>query len=302
LLCHFVFLSLKFDIVKIMATTQILRRRIRSVHGTAKICKAMEMIASAKMKRAQDQAIAGRPYAEKISQVIADLTTEARLKTEVHPLLQKREVKQIAIVHISTDRGLCGGLNANLNRLVAHFILEQTVPVILITVGRKGRAFILRCGQNIRAEFSGISDRPALLETLPISRVVMDDYINCQADLVYLAYPRLVTTMVQRPTMEVLLPVEPATIPATQTAEYIYEPEPATVLSELLPRFVEMRVYHAMLEVIASEQSARMVAMRNASDNARELIQDLTLTLNKIRQELITKEICDISGATEALA
>jgi F-type H+-transporting ATPase subunit gamma len=262
----------------------------------------MEMIASAKMKRAQDQAIAGRPYAEKISQVIADLAAEAQLGAGAHPLLQKREVKQIAIVHITTDRGLCGGLNANLNRLVGRFIMEQTVPVTLIAVGRKGRAFILRCGQNMRAEFSGISDRPALLETLPISRVVIDDYTDGQADLVYLAYPRLVTTMVQRPTMEVLLPVEPAIIPSTQTAEYIYEPGPTMVLNELLPRFVELQVYHAMLELTASEQSARMVAMRSASDNANELVQDLTLTLNKIRQETITKEICDISGATEALA
>jgi F-type H+-transporting ATPase subunit gamma len=262
----------------------------------------MEMIASAKMKRAQDQAIAGRPYADKISQVIADLAAEAQLTTGIHPLLQKRAVKQIAIVHMSTDRGLCGGLNANLNRLVASFILEQTVPVILISVGRKGRAFMLRVGQNIRAEFSGISDRPALLETMPISKVVIDDYTNGQVDLVYLAYPRLLTTMVQRPTMEVLLPVEPAKLPSAQAAEYIYEPEPAVVLNELLPRFVEMRVYHAMLELTASEQSARMVAMRNASDNANELMRDLTLTLNKIRQETITKEICDISGATEALA
>ena len=285
-----------------MATTQILRRRIRSVQGTAKICKAMEMIASAKMKRAQDQAIAGRPYAEKISQVIADLAAEAQLGAEAHLLLQKREVKQIAIVHITTDRGLCGGLNANMNRLVGRFVMEQTVPVTLIAVGRKGRAFILQCGQKMRAEFSGISDRPALGETLPISRVVIDDYTNGQADLVYLAYPRLVTTMVQQPTMEVLLPVEPATIPSTQTAEYIYEPEPTMVLNELLPRCVELQVYHAMLELTASEQSARMVAMRNASDNANEFVQDLTLTLNKIRQETITKEICDISGATEALA
>jgi F-type H+-transporting ATPase subunit gamma len=262
----------------------------------------MEMIASAKMRRAQEQAIAGRPYAEKISQVIADLAAEARLGIGAHPLLQKRAVKKIAIVHISTDRGLCGGLNANLNRLVAGFILEQTAPVVLVTVGRKGRAFMLRAGQNIRAEFSGISDRPSLLETLPISRVVIDDYTSGQVDLVYLAYPRLVSTMVQRPTLEILLPVEPAAIPSSQAVEYIFEPEPSMVLNELLPRFVEMQVYHAMLELAASEQSARMVAMRNASDNANELVRDLTLTLNKIRQETITKEICDISGATEALA
>ena len=284
-----------------MASTQILRRRIRSVESTSKICRAMEMIATAKMRRAQDQATAGRPYAEKISQVIADLAVQPRVRA-IHPLLQKREAKKIAIVHMTTDRGLCGGLNANLNRLAISFILKQSVPVTLVTVGRKGRAFLLRVGQNIRAEFTGISDRPTLLETLPISRVVIDDYSNGEVDLVYLAYPRFVTTMVQRPMMEALLPVEPATVSRTQIIEYIYEPDPAAVLDQLLPRYVEMQVYHAIVELIASEQSARMVAMRNASDNAKELIEDLILTLNKVRQETITKEICDISGGAEALA
>jgi len=285
-----------------MASIQVLRRRIRSVQGTQKICRAMEMIATARMRRAQEQAIAGRPYAERIGQVVADLAIHPQIDGEAHPLLQKREVRKIAIVHIATDRGLCGGLNANLNRLVANFILEQTVPVTLITVGRKGRAFMLRSGQDIRAEFTSISDRPTLLETLPISRVVIDDYTNGDVDLVYIAYPRFVTTMVQQPTMEVLLPVEPAMVSPTQRVEYIYEPAPGAVLDQLLPRFVEMQVYHAILELIASEQSARMVAMRNASDNAKELIDDLILTLNKVRQETITKEICDITGGVEALA
>jgi F-type H+-transporting ATPase subunit gamma len=283
-----------------MASTQILRRRIHSIEGTSKICKAMEMIATAKMKRAQDHAMAGRPYAEKISQVIADLAVERRVG-EIHPLLQKREVNKIAIVHMTTDRGLCGGLNASLNRLVASFALEQTVPSIFVTVGRKGRAFMLRLGQNIRAEFTGISERPTLLETLPISRVVSDDYVNDVVDVVYLAYPRFVTTMVQRPMVEVLLPVEPAEVSGGQTTEHIYEPHPGAVLSELLARYVEMKVYHAILELVASEQSARMVAMRNASDNAEELVEQLTLVLNKVRQETITKEICDISGGAEAL-
>jgi len=284
-----------------MASTQILRRRIRSIEGTAKICRAMEMVATAKMRRAQEQAVAGRPYSEKISRVIADLATQARVAEAIHPLLQRREVNRIAIVHITTDRGLCGGLNANMNRLVAGYTLEQGLTITLVTVGRKGRSFMLRAGQSIRAEFTGISDRPSLLETIPISRIVIEDYSNGEVDLVYLAYPRFVTTVVQRPTMEVLLPVEPAELPPGQAVEYIYEPRPAMVLDELLPRYVEMKVYHAILELVASEQSARMVAMRNASDNARELIEDLTLTLNKVRQETITKEICDISGGAEAL-
>jgi len=285
-----------------MATIQVLRHRIRSIQGTAKICRAMEMIATAKLKRTQQQALAGRPYAEKIHQVIADLAVEPSVRGEIPPLLQKRAVKKIAVVHITTDRGLCGGLNANLNRVVAKFILEQSAPVILITIGRKGRAFAHSAGLHILAEFTGISDRVTVRETLPISRVVIESYGNGDVDLAYLAYPRFISTMVQKPTMEVLLPVEPAKLPAGQVGEYIYEPNPLAVLNELLPRFVEMQVYHAILELIAGEQSARMVAMRNASDNAEELIKELALTLNKVRQESITKEICDISGGTEALA
>jgi F-type H+-transporting ATPase subunit gamma len=262
----------------------------------------MEMIATAKMRRSQEQAIAGRPYAEEIGKVVSDLAVEAQASGKIHPLLQKREVKKIAIIHMTTDRGLCSGLNANQNRLVAGFVVEQTVPVSLVTVGRKGRTFARITHQDLRAEFTGIGDRPSLLETTPIARVVMDDYTNGGVDQVYLAYPRFVTTMIQRPTVEVLLPIEPAVLPRAQTVEYIYEPDPGAVLSELLPRYVEMKVYHAILELIASEQSARMVAMRNASDNAKELIEDLTLALNKVRQETITKEICDICGGAEALA
>jgi F-type H+-transporting ATPase subunit gamma len=254
------------------------------------------------MKRTQEQALAGRPYSEKINQVIADLAIRPRVEGQHYPLLEKRETKKIAIVYIATDRGLCGGLNANLSRLVARFILEQTVPVTLVTVGRKGRAFARRSGLDIRAEFSGISDRPTILETLAISQVVIDDYSSGYVDLVYLAYPHFVTTMLQQPTMEVLLPVKPPEMPPTQRGEYIWEPDPAVVLNQLLPRYVEMQVYHAILELIASEQSARMVAMRNASDNAKDVIEDLILTLNKVRQETITKEICDISGGAEALA
>jgi F-type H+-transporting ATPase subunit gamma len=261
----------------------------------------MEMVATAKMRRTQQQALAGRPYTEKIRQVIADLAIEPLVKGKVLPLLEKREVKKIALVHIGTDRGLCGGLNTNLNRLVAEFILGQKVPVTVMTVGRKARAFARIAKLNVRAEFTGISDRATLQETLSISRVVIDDYSHGEVDLVYLAYPRFVSTMLQRPTIEALLPIEPAKLPAGQVAEYIYEPDPFTVLNELLPRFVEMEIYHAILELIASEQSARMVAMRNAGDNAEDLIKDLTLSLNKARQELITKEICDISGGAEAL-
>jgi len=284
-----------------MASIQILRRRIRSIQGTTKIVRAMEMVATAKMRRTQQRALAGRPYTEKIHQVIADLAIEPRIKGKILPLLEKREVKKIALVHIGTDRGLCGGLNTNLNRLVAEFILQQKVPVTVITVGRKARAFARIANLNVRAEFAGINDRATMLETMPISRVVIDDYSKGEADLIYLAYPRFVSTMLQKPTIQTLLPIEPAKLPPGQVAEYIFEPDPFSVLNELLPRFIEMEVYHAVLELIASEQSARMVAMRNAGDNAEDLVNDLTLSLNKVRQEMITKEICDISGGAEAL-
>ena len=161
---------------------------------------------------------------------------------------------------------------------------------------------MLRYGREVRAEFTGISDRPALLDTLPISRIVIDDYSKGFVDLVYLAYSQFITTMTQRPVLQQLLPVEPARVDRGYGIEYIYEPSPKVVLAELLPRFVEMQVYHALLESIASEQSARMVAMRNASENANELIQDLTLMYNKVRQEMITKELLDITGGAEALA
>jgi F-type H+-transporting ATPase subunit gamma len=284
-----------------MASIQILRRRIRSIQGTTKIVRAMEMVATAKMRRTQQRALAGRPYTEKIRQVIADLAIEPRIKGKILPLLEKREVKKIALLHIGTDRGLCGGLNTNLNRLVAEFILRQKVPVTVITVGRKARAFARIAKLDVRAEFSGISDRATMQDTMPISRVVIDDYTKGEVDLIYLAYPDFISTMVQKSTIQTLLPIEPAKLPPGQVAEYIYEPDPFSVLNELLPRFVEMEIYHSILELIASEQSARMVAMRNAGDNAEDLIKDLTLSLNKVRQEMITKEICDISGGAEAL-
>ena len=284
-----------------MISPRLLRRRIRSVQSTAKITRAMEMIATAKMKRAQEQALAGRPYSDKISQIIADLAVESAKTGPLHPLLEKRDIKRIAIVHITADRGLCGGLNTNMNRLTANFILGQSVPVTVITVGRKGRDFMMRYKRDVRAEFTKINDRPTLLETLPISQIIVNDYTTGYIDMVYLAYTQFVTTMTQRPTLEPLLPVEPAAIPKTETIEYIYEPDPRFVLGELLPRFVEMKVYHAILEAIASEQSSRMVAMRNATDNANEFIEELTLTLNKARQEMITKELLDITGGVEVL-
>lgn len=291
-----------------MISPRVFRRRIKSVQNTAKITKAMEMIATAKMRRSQEQALSGRPYAEKIKQVIADLAASQIIDSKqggsLHPLLEQREVKKIGIIYISTDRGLCGGLNANMNRMVGNFILESVskgLSVSLVAVGRKGRDFMVRNGRDVRAEFTGIDDRPDLLATLPISRIVIDDYTNKYSDIIYLAYPRFVSMMVQQPTIEQLIPVKPAVMSKSESSEYIYEPNPKTVLAELLPRFVRMEVYHSILEAIASEHAARMVAMRNATDNAKDLIIDLTISLNKARQEMITKELLDITGGANAL-
>ncbi|TES83060.1 MAG: ATP synthase F1 subunit gamma [Dehalococcoidia bacterium] len=285
-----------------MANIRLIRRRIKGIQSTAKITRAMEMIATLKMRRAQERGLAGRPYSDKISQVLADLAALSRGTEAPHPLLQSRPVNKIAVVHITPDRGLCGGLNANINRLAANFILEQSVPVTLITVGRKGLEFMRRYNRDIRAEFTQLGDQPDLLDTLPISRIVIDDYTDGVADQVYLVYTQFISTMVQKPFMKQILPVEPAAIPQVQNVDYIYEPSPAAVLGELLPRFVEMQIYHAILESIASKQSAQMVAMRNATDNANELIEDLTLMYNKARQESITKELLDITGGAAALA
>jgi F-type H+-transporting ATPase subunit gamma len=262
----------------------------------------MEMIAASRMRRAQERGLAGRPYADKIQQVIADLAALIGNERAPHPLLQRRPIKRIALIHITPDRGLCGGLVGSLNRTIASYILEQKVPVSVIAVGKKGLDFVRRCDTEMVAEFTHLGDRPSLMDTLPISQIVIEDYSQGIFDLVCLVYARFVSTMVQRPLIQQLLPVEPASIPAVQNVDYIYEPGPDTVLGNLLPRFVEMEVYHAILESIASEQSARMVAMKNATDNASELIDELTLLYNKARQEAITKELLDIAGGVEALA
>jgi len=283
-----------------LTNIRLIRRRIRSVQSVAKVTRAMEMIATSKMRRAQERGLAGRPYSEKIHQVLADLAALPQAGDSLHPLLQRRAVTKMAIVHITPDRGLCGGLHGSINRKTAGFVLEQSASVTLIVVGRKGQDFMRRHGRDIRAEFTQLGDRPSLLDTLPISRIIIDDYTNGVIDLVYLVYAQFVSTMVQRPVLQQILPVEPAAIPTAQNVGYIYEPGPDAVLGELLPRFVEMQVYHAILESIASEQSARMVAMRNATDNASELVDELTLIHNKARQELITRELLDITGGAAA--
>ena len=282
-----------------MASLRQIRRRIRSVQNTAKITRAMEMVAAVKMRRAQEAVLATRPYAEKMTGLLADLAAmPPDDPAQIHPLLQRREVKRLSVIHITPDRGLCGALPGTLNRNVATFSLEAEGPVSVVAVGRKGRDFMTRYGRDVRAVFTGLGERPNLADITPIARLVIDDFTNGDVDAVYVAYGEYVSTMVQRPVMRRLLPVEPAELPAAHAVGYIYEPQSMQLLAELLPRSVEMEIYHAVLEANASEQSARMVAMRSATENANDLVKDLTLVANKVRQETITTELLDIIGGT----
>ena len=287
-----------------MATAREIRRRIRGVRNTAQIAKAMETVAASKMRKAQQQTLASRPYAEKALTVLHSLARQTRARGgALHPLLEQREVKTVGLIVYTADRGLCGAFNANMIRKAMDFTKAQEYPYNLIAVGRKGRDFLMRYGFPVVAEFTGIPDRPTLLDLSPIARVVIDDFLIGRWDAVYLAYTSFVKTLVQRPTIVRLLPLEPVWENGTHgSVDYIYEPNPEAILGQVLPRFTELEIYQAMLESIASEQSARMVAMRNARDAATDLIAELTLSYNKARQEAITKELLDIAGGAEALA
>ncbi|GIW05439.1 MAG: ATP synthase gamma chain [Dehalococcoidia bacterium] len=285
-----------------MPSLRDIRRRIRSIKSTARITKAMEMVSASKMRRAQQRVLAGRPYAETIREVLADVVATIPVTEEgpINPLLAVRPVQRIGLILVTSDRGLAGGFNANMTRRAAQFIFESSVPVSVVTVGRKGRDFIIRLGRELRADYSNLGDYPSLLDTTPISRVVMDDFRAGYLDEVYLGYSKFVNTVVQRPVIEKLLPIDPP--PDVDKTEFLYEPSPEAVLDELVTRYVEMQVYHAILESSASEHSARMVAMRNATENANEVVNDLTLTANKVRQEVITKELLEIVGGVAALS
>jgi F-type H+-transporting ATPase subunit gamma len=264
----------------------------------------MEMVAASKMRRAQLSALAARPYAEKMRQMLSDLqeSIQSQRQEAPHPLMEERESERVAIVLISTDRGLCGGLNANLNRFTAAFVLEhENLEVKTVAVGRKARDFIARSGLPAIAEFTNLPDYPSVEDARPLARVVMDEYVSRNVDRVYLVFPLFINTMAQRPEMRQLLPIQIPPRESTFSLQYIYEPSPAEVFDDLLPRYVQRQVYEAILEKSASEQSARMVAMRSATEAANEMVDDLTLTYNKVRQETITKELLDIAGGAEAL-
>lgn len=292
-----------------MPSTREIRRRINSAKNISKITRAMEMVAAARMRRAQTSVMAGRPYSSKIAEVIQDLAERTQGSEDVHPLLQRRPVKKIAVIMITSDKGLAGALNTNIIRRTTRFLLNEVdgVPSEIVAVGRKGRDFMVRYGRPLIAEFINIGDRPHIRDTYPIARVAVDEYTSGRVDAVYIAYTEFVNTLIQRPTVFQLLPVdiegegEGGSRSGGNKIEYIYEPGPRDVLAQILPRYVEVRIYQALLEHQASEQSARMVAMRNATDNAKDLISEFTLAYNKLRQANITKEIIEISSGAAAL-
>ncbi len=285
-----------------MASIRQIKRRVRSVTSIAKVTKAMEMVAASKMRRSQGRALAARPYADKMREILGDLSKQRSDDEQRHPFLTERPVKNTLILYLGPNRGLAGGLPGNLARKAASFALEQESPVKWVTVGKKARDFIVRTGQPLIADFA-LPDYPELNDTLPVNRIIADEYLTENVDRVFLLYPKLVNTALQTPVVRQILPIQSEELPdiTVKDIDYIYEPSAEGVFAELLPRYIEMTIYAAILENEASELSARMVAMRSATDAANEMIETLTLIYNKARQEQITKELLDIVGGVEAM-
>jgi F-type H+-transporting ATPase subunit gamma len=285
------------------ANTRDIRRRIKSVKNTAQITKAMQMVAASKMRKAQQLAIDGRPYASLLNRISAALN-EVHIDDK-HPLLEKREVKKELVIVISTDKGLCGPLNTNLLREAAKFDPDKT---IFVTAGRRAAQWCARARRNLLAEFQ-LKDTPSFIETKIISKLAIEQFLTHSVDKVSVVVTRFVNTLTQEPVVFPLLPVAP--LPTNQEVieaakkegglDAIFEPSPAAVLDALLPYYAHFAMYRAVVEARAAEHSARMVAMKNATDNAKSLIKDLTLEYNKIRQASITTELLEITTAQMAL-
>ncbi len=296
-----------------MPSLRDIRRRIRSVKNTAQITKAMQMVASSKMRRAQERVQQARPYAEQIRALVSRLANAAGEDLgEGVALLRTRPIHNIGFVVLTPDRGLCGALPSNINRKAMSSALEvqsqiaaqgERPRIEFIAVGRKGRDFIVRTQQQLIAEFTNYGDKPSITDATAIAQVAVDAFLKGEVDAVYLVYAKFINTVTQQPVSVQLLPVQPPTKDESEdgkkSVEYIYEPDPKALFEALLPRYVDTQVYQALLETIASFYSAQMVAMKNATDNAKELVDDLTLTYNKARQSAITTQILEVvAGAT----
>jgi F-type H+-transporting ATPase subunit gamma len=292
-----------------MPSTRDLRRRIKSIRNTSQITKAMQMVAAAKMRKAQQAAMAGRPYASLMNEVLAEVTANAGDFT--HPLTEAREVRKRAVIVVSTDKGLCGALNSNLLREAAKFDRETTV---YITAGRKASQFVVRTKRHLAAEFT-YKDAPLFSEARAISRFAQDMFIKAEVDAVEILFTNFISTLMQKPETRPLLPVGEITALHAEleesapgsgrllkgATEFLFEPGAEQVLGSLLPHYLNFQVYQILLEAKASEHSSRMVAMKNATDNAKQLIKDLTLEYNKLRQANITRELLEITTAQMAM-
>lgn len=284
-----------------MASTREIRHRIRSVKNIAQVTKAMEAVSAAKMRKAQAQVLATRPYAHQAREVLSYIARLTTTESELNPLIRPRPVKRVGVLLVTADRGLAGGFNANVLRHAAAFIRKRRaegVEVEMVAVGRKGRDWLLRYDPAIHAEFTGIPDSPTGNDAGPIARLLIDGFTSGHFDEVFAIYTDFINTLRQEPVTHKLLPIEPAEPSVTMAPDYTFEPSPEAVLTQVLYGFTEVQVLQALFESLASEHSARMVAMRNATDAAGELIDTLTLTYNKARQENITRELMDIIGGS----
>ncbi len=284
-----------------MPSGKEIRNKIKSVENTRKITKAMEMVAASKMRKAQDRMRASRPYGEKIRRVAANLSNA--LTEYKHPFLDNREQKAVGLVLVTSDKGLCGGLNSNVLRLVLSKMKEFDTngkKLSATCIGNKGFGFMQRAGAKIVSHVVGLGDTPHLDKLIGAVKVQLDAYMNGEIDALYIGYTRFINTMKQEPVFEQLLPLADETVKSAKEPgwDYVYEPEAQVVIDDLLIRYIEALIYQAVAENMASEQSARMVAMKSASDNAKNVIGELKLVYNKARQAAITKELSEIvSGA-----
>ncbi len=284
-----------------MPATKELRRRIKSIRNTSKITKAMELVSAAKMRRAQEQALGGRNYSEIINQVLRNIST--RINPELHPLLTREENSKTGVLLITSNRGLCGALNANLFKKA----LDIHGEVSFIAVGKKGEVFISKIAKPMLADFL-LLEKPTVEQARIISKFLIKEYLEANLNKIYVLYSHFESTLKQEAKMRQLLPISDTTTLETikhgqdqGQLEYKFEPTADEVFETILPHYIEMEIYQVLTEAAASEHSARMVAMKNASDNAAELVDDLSLIYNQLRQESITNEILDISTAAVAL-
>lgn len=288
-----------------MAGSREIKQRIKSAKNISKITKAMEMVSASKMRRSLEQAESSRPYAQNLHSVLEKISQYT--DPSLHPLLSHNETGKTILVMFSTDRGLCGGLNANMFRASTEWIKSHGGEVEVVVIGKKAKNFCRLMGLQVYAEFTGLPDKISYVDTLPISSLLMKGFLDQEFSTVHLVHMQSVTTISQKPIISQLLPISPLEIenPAeliTTKAEYQFEPNPQEVLNWLLPYYVENEIYFTMLEAKASEHSARMMAMKNASDNAKEIVKVLNLEYNRTRQAHITQELQEITTATLALS